>query len=110
MIIAFKTIPETRLTAFKGGEKELVANMFTDEKTKIMRGHLEPGASIGYHKHEQNSEIILLLSGRGSVVYDGQKEELLPGMVHYCPMGHSHSLQNLSDEPLEFFAVVPEHH
>ena len=27
-----------------------------------------------------------------------------------CPQGHSHSLINASDtEPLEYFAIVPEH-
>lgn len=110
MILNLKNIPETHLVGFKGGEKELVANMFADAKIKIMQGHLEPGAGIGYHKHEQNCEVILLVSGRGHIRYDDTEEELLPGEVHYCPMGHSHSLQNNSDEPLTFFAVVPEHH
>ena len=110
MVIDFNVIPEQHLEAFKGGEKEFVAKMHTDNLGKIMRGHLEPGASIGLHTHEGNSEIIFMLNGRGHVIYDDTTEELLPGQAHYCPMGHSHSLVNDSDAPLDFFAVVPEHH
>lgn len=110
MILDFKDLPATHLSHFKGGEGDLVANMYADAKIKIMHGHLEPGASIGYHRHEENSEVIFLLSGRGVVRYDDTEETLLPGQVHYCPMGHSHALENRADVPLEFFAVVPEHH
>lgn len=43
---------------FKGGEKSLYAKMFHDEKNRIIYGKLIPGASIGVHTHETNSEII----------------------------------------------------
>ena len=101
MIIDFKEIEEQILPSFKGGEKEMHARIFSDDKAKIMCNRLQPGASIGYHKHEQNCEIIYLLKGEIT---------LLPGQVHYCPIGHSHSLMNKTKEELQFFAVVPEHH
>ena len=68
---------------------------------------LDPGSSIGYHTHGTSSEIIYILSGTGKVKYDGGEEPLEAGQCHYCPKGHSHSLINNSDGPLEFFAVVP---
>ena len=55
---------------------------------------LEPGASIGLHTHQGNSEIIYILSGTGKVLYDGAYETLVPGACHYCPEGHEHSLIN----------------
>lgn len=110
MILDFDQIETRHLPAFKGGEKELVAQMCVDRLGKIMRGHLEPGASIGYHKHEGDSEVIYLLTGKARVLYDDTTLELLPGKAHYCPMGHSHSLINDGPEPLTFFAVVREHH
>lgn len=111
MILDIKNIEAKHNPAFKGGEKEFVSRMFVNELGKIMLGHLEPGASIGLHTHEGNSEIIYLLNGEGTVLYDGKVEKLLPGQVHYCPMGHEHSLRNeTADTPLDFFAVVPEHH
>lgn len=83
--------------------------MFTDPLVKIMRGKLAPGASIGLHTHETNSEIIYVLEGNGKVLYDGEYETVGAGSCHYCPKGHEHSLINDSQADLIFFAVVPEH-
>ena len=110
MIIDFKEIEEQILPSFKGGEKEMHARIFSDDKAKIMCNRLQPGASIGYHKHEQNCEIIYLLKGEATVCYDGQETKLLPGQVHYCPMGHNHYFENLTNEDVEYLAIVPEHH
>lgn len=109
MVIDYNEIREQSLENFKGGEKTFNVKMFTDDNNKIMRGRLESGASIGLHTHDGNSEIILILEGRGKVLYDGEYISLKAGDVHYCPMGHSHSLINDSDSDLKFFAVVGEH-
>ena len=116
MVIDFNEIQEVANPQFKGGEGETMFRTYNDGQNKIMRGRLEPGCSIGYHKHETNSEIIYILSGEARCLYDGQsgatepqEERLVPGQCHYCPRGHSHSLINASaTEPLLFFAVVPE--
>ena len=55
---------------FKGGEKSLYAKMFHDEKNRIIYGKLIPGASIGVHTHETNSEIIYITKGTGRVPPD----------------------------------------
>ena len=108
MLISFDDIQETVLDKFRGGEKRTVARMFTDEWNKIMYGKLEPGASIGLHRHETSSEVIYILQGTGKVLFDGDYEWLKSGLCHYCPKGHEHSLINESNEDLVFFAVVPE--
>ena len=99
---------EMKLENFYGGKKELYANMYADEKNRILRGRLEPGASIGAHAHESSSEIIFILSGSGVAVCDSVQEELYAGICHYCPKGHTHCLKNTGTEPLAFFAVVPQ--
>ena len=109
MIIDFNKLPLTVLPNFKGGELDTRSHMHVDGDNKIMLGNLEPGASIGYHTHELNSEIIFLLHGEGTVITDQGEEKLLPGQVHYCPRGHSHSLINRGTGTLAFVAVVPEH-
>ena len=109
MILDFDKIEEKVIPEFKGGEKNFIPHMFTDDKVKIMRARLEPGASIGYHIHDTKSEIIFLIKGTGVVIYDDEREILEAGQCHYCPMGHSHSLRNESHEDIEFYAVVPEH-
>ena len=91
------------------GEKTTYARMFVDGNNRIMRGRLEPGASIGLHPHQGSSEIVYVLSGTGKALYDGGEEALAPGGCHYCPEGHTHSLVNDGGEDLIFFAVVPRH-
>lgn len=108
MKIVFDEIEKTVIPNFKGGEKEFSTHMFTDSMCKIMRGTLEKGASIGLHTHETSSEMIFILEGEGTVLYDGETEILPKGSCHYCPKGHTHSLMNKNDAPLVFFAVVPE--
>ena len=107
MILKFDEMELKTLPHFKGGEKELVANMFSNELGKILLGRLEPGATIGVHTHETDSEAIYLVSGTANVLYDGEEYELTAGNCHYCPKGHTHSLRNFSDETIVFFAVVP---
>lgn len=105
MKINFSEMETQRFPSFKGGSGEFIVKMFTDS-AKIMRGTLEPGSTIGYHKHEGNCEIIYILSGRGKCLYEDGEETLSAGDAHYCPNGKSHSLINNGVENLEFFAVV----
>ena len=76
MIIDFDKIEVSIMPAFKGGEKETRAAMFTDENNRIMMGMLIPGATIGLHRHEGSSEVIFIQSGSGKVLYDGKYEEV----------------------------------
>ena len=107
MILDYFTMEAEDKPNFLGGDGVLHAQMQVDELGKILKGVLDPGASIGYHTHESSSEIIYILSGMGKVKYDGGEEPVKAGQCHYCPKGHAHSLINNSDGPLEFFAVVP---
>ena len=108
MVIKFNEIKETELKAFYGGDGALLANMFVDDKNKILRGKLVAGASIGLHTHTPTSEIIFITSGKGKSVCDGVEELLSAGDCHYCPKGSEHCLINVGDEDLCFYAVVPQ--
>ena len=108
MYIDFDSMQTKELPNFKGVEKTFRADMFDDGDTKIMRGRLESGASIGLHTHEGNCEMFYIIEGTGKVLMDGEYERVEAGVCHYCPKGHTHSLINDSDSDLVFFAVVAE--
>ncbi len=108
MKIKFDDIEEKITPHFNGGEGEFIARMLVDERNKILLGKLEPGSSIGYHKHETSSEIIYVLSGTGKMLIEDGEERLCAGDCHYCMKGQSHSFINDSDADLTFFAVVPQ--
>lgn len=106
MIIDFENIAEQTLENFKGGEKSTVAKMYVDDLHRIMMLKLVPGASIGMHTHDTNSEIAYILHGTGTALCDGTEEPLSPGICHYCPKGHTHSIRNTGTEDLIFYAIV----
>ena len=107
MILNFKEMEETIIPHFNGGEKSTRAKMFNDGKVRILYGTLEPGASIGMHEHTDNSEEVYCISGEATVYIDDKVEVLKPGMAHYCPKGHKHSMKNEGTEDLIIFAAVP---
>ena len=108
MILDFDSMPTATLKNFKGGENELYAAMFADPLTRIMKGTVPPGSSIGLHTHTDSCEVIYCLSGSAKAVYDGTEERLSAGQAHYCPKGHSHTIINDTAEPMLFLAVVPQ--
>ena len=108
MIIKFDEMDEKRMPNFYEGNGELIANMFVDDKVKILRAKLEKGSSIGLHRHVPTSEVIFILSGKGKAVCDGVEENLSAGDCHYCPKGSEHTLINVGEEDLCFYAVVPQ--
>ncbi len=114
MTIKFDEMDITILPEFKGGEKELAANMFFDGTNRILKGRLIPGATIGMHTHDDSCEVIFVLEGNGTIVEKepgceaGQTRSVAAGDCLYCPKGHTHSLRNTSSEgDLVFYAVVP---
>lgn len=108
MIIDFNSINEEAIPNFKGGNLQFNVKTYNDGLNKIMKGRLEPGASIGMHTHTDNSEVIFVTSGTGTAICEGIEEHVAPGSCHYCPKGSAHTLCNTGSEPLLFFAVVPQ--
>lgn len=107
MIFDLKNESPEIIPNFKGGEGKLIAKIHFDGLNKIIHGTLPPQSTVGMHTHEGDSEIIYILSGHGSVDYDGELLPLEAGDCHYCPKGHTHSLINNSKGDLVFFAVIP---
>lgn len=108
MIIDFDSIEEEAKPCFKGGKGTAYLRKFENELGKIMMGRLTPGSSIGLHTHEDESEIIYILSGKADFIYDDGTESVGAGGCHYCPKGHTHSMINNGDEDLIIFATIPK--
>lgn len=108
MRIDFAALKKAVIPQFYGGEKDTQAQMYADAAMEIMRGRLQPGASIGTCSHSTSREILYILSGSGKAICGGKTERLAPGICHYCPRGGIHCLINDGDTDLVFFAVVPE--
>lgn len=108
MIIDFDKIESITVEGFKGGKGELLMQTFADDDCKIMRQVLLPGTSTGLHRHVQNCELVIVVSGEATIHYDGKTEVATTGQIHYCPRGHEHYIENLTDGNLVYFGVVTE--
>ena len=109
MMIDFKTLPEAAVPAFKGGMGEALIRKHSDPAMgNIVYITLLPGSSIGEHTHQENCEIVYVLSGTGKCIDDGAEIPIGAGSVNYCPQGHSHSIINTGTEPLVLFGVLPD--
>lgn len=67
---------------------------------------IEPGASIGYHQHFDETEIYYVISGQAAADDNGTPVTLNPGDVMYTGGGKGHSVTNNSNEPFVFIAEI----
>lgn len=70
---------------------------------------LQPGDSIGYHKHVTNEDTYIIVSGQGVFKdKDGKDYPVKAGDVTIVRKGESHGLANTGKEPLVFVDVIAE--
>jgi len=67
---------------------------------------LEPGCSIGHHRHDSETEYYFILSGTGVVNDEGKDVEVAQGDSVITGNGASHSIKNTGTVPLVFHAVI----
>ena len=68
---------------------------------------LQPGASIGMHKHENNEDAYIIVSGEGVFTDSAGKETPVKGGdVTIARIGDTHALKNVGKEPLVFLDVI----
>ena len=67
---------------------------------------LKSGCSIGFHIHENDSELFYILSGTAEYNDNGEIKTVTAGDVTICPAGTGHGIANNSDETVELVAVI----
>ncbi|HIS02745.1 MAG TPA: cupin domain-containing protein [Candidatus Pullichristensenella avicola] len=67
---------------------------------------LAPGASIGYHVHENETEMFLFLEGEGRVMDDDEEILVHPGDSMATFSGHGHAVENVGTTDLVLVAVI----
>jgi mannose-6-phosphate isomerase-like protein (cupin superfamily) len=88
-----------RMTHFVDGSKQKNARLIAEIS-------LEPGASIGHHQHDSETEYYIILDGTGIVNDNGNEVEVKQGDAIVTGDGASHSIKNTGTVPLVFHAVI----
>lgn len=67
---------------------------------------LEPGCSLGYHEHHNESETYYIISGEGEYDDNGIKRMVKAGDKTFTPDNCGHGLKNTGTEDLVFMALI----
>ena len=68
---------------------------------------LQPGDSIGMHKHTNNEDVYVIISGEGLFMdSDGNEIPVSDGDITIARPGDSHALKNVGTAPLIFLNFI----
>lgn len=101
-----------RVEAMRGGkgtviiEDVLGEQEFRGKARLYAKVTLEPGCSIGYHEHHNESETYYILSGKGEYSDNGAALTVAAGDVTFTPDGKGHGIENTGTEDLVFMALI----
>lgn len=87
-------------------ENLLTTEQFNGKARLFAKMTLEPGCSIGYHEHHNESETYYILSGEADYSNNGKIEKVKAGDVTFTPDGEGHGIVNTGKEKLVFMALI----
>lgn len=103
-------------TNVRGGKGEILGRVVIPDNEPLAPGSpfiasginsIMPGASIGVHKHVNDEEAYIIISGHGNYIdNDGKRHPVKGGDITYCCKGEQHGMENTGSEPLIFGAVI----
>lgn len=74
--------------------------------TMTTRLELEPGSSIGYHRHVDNEEVYFIMAGEGLYTEEGESLAVKAGDMMLCRRGNSHGIENTGAGRLVIGAAI----
>lgn len=99
----------------RGGEGTVKLEHFFDAKNElkglnrmVARLTLAPGSSIGFHRHENEAEIFIVVRGEAEIDDNGVKSTVKTGDAILTGFGAGHAVRSTGKEPLELVAVITE--
>lgn len=104
-------ITETK-QQLQGGKGSVTLRHFLNKEDACGTGRLfavstiNPGNSIGYHRHEGEFEVYYILQGIAKIVEDSETYLLHEGEMMQCKSGSSHSIESVGTEPLRHLALI----
>lgn len=66
---------------------------------------IPPKSTTCLHEHQESSEWMYIVSGKGECVIGDDKKSIGPDMLVYAPKGTKHEIRNTGDETMKIVAV-----
>lgn len=96
-----------------GGKGTAIVNHIVSKEELLGHGRLyakvilKPGTSVGWHQHNHDTEPYYILKGEADFIdNDRSVTKVGPGDVCIINVGEFHSLENNSDDDVEFMALI----
>lgn len=110
MVNFHSNMPVETREAMRGGPGAAILTALCPELPAKMRLFstitLKKGCGIGYHVHENETELFYFVSGKGKVRDDDNWVEVQAGDSMATPGGHGHAVENTGDEDLVLVAAI----
>ena len=97
----------------RGGEGEVIIEKLWEPEKEMKANNrlfakliIKPGCGIGFHKHENEDEVFVILKGTAEVDDNGTTAVLNPGDTILTGNGAGHSIKCAGNETLEVMAVI----
>lgn len=97
----------------RGGTGKVLIEKLWDPETELKANNrlfakltLEPGSSIGFHAHNDEEEVFVILKGAAEIDDNGTTETLYPGDTILTADGAGHAVKSVGKENLEMMAVI----
>jgi quercetin dioxygenase-like cupin family protein len=88
----------------RGVESQVLVPLDEGGRTQVAVTRVNAGGEYGDHVDEY-AQIFSVVSGRGEGVVDGERVELVPGVIMRTRAGEPHSLQAAEDQALVVLIV-----
>jgi beta-alanine degradation protein BauB len=87
--------------------KEETERQIENQRVRVTRHKMAPGASTGFHRHDYDYVIVPVTDGRMRVVEGGHAtvNELKAGVSYFRPAGVEHDVINGGDQDLIFVEI-----
>ena len=95
----------------KGGPGRVLQTSFVNKDELLNKGrlfgnlHLEPDCGIGYHVHENETEIFYIASGEAVYNDNGEEKKVEAGDICICKPGEGHGVKTI-DKACDLIAVI----
>jgi quercetin dioxygenase-like cupin family protein len=76
------------------------------ERLWVGLSEVDPGSSSNRHSHAENEEVFYVISGRGFVEVEHERQAVGPGSVVVVPPGAEHRLVNPGHQTLQVLCSV----
>ena len=106
MRVNLNEIDAVEMHNYKQGNGKILSKIVLDGRRKMMYHTIKKGSSVGYHKHDEEHEIIYILSGKASIKLEDESLEIGSHEFYIFKPKTYHGIENKYDDDLVFIAIV----